>query len=133
MDRMGEERDMFEGLGWDKEIVSLGDLHIPFNPSSKRERSVVKQYRNDYEMTPFSQSTQTWKLRVEEDRQQYTDKFKVDVVEKDPTKCLGGDADDMVDLSADIPWKMNDVDVEENSINKEKVKIAVESSKTLSF
>ena len=61
---------MFKGLGWDKEIVSLGDPHIPFNPSSERERSVVKRYRDDYKMTPFSQSTQAWKLRVveEEDR-----------------------------------------------------------------
>ena len=39
---MGEERDMFEGLGWDKEIVSLGDPHVPFNPSPERERSVAK-------------------------------------------------------------------------------------------
>ena len=131
---MGEERDMFEGLGWDKEIVSLGDPHIPFNPLLERERSVVKRYHDDYEMTLFLQSTQAWKLRVEEeDRQRYADKFKIDVVEKDPTKCVGGDADDVVDLSADIPWKTNDVDVEENSINMEEVKIAVESSRALSF
>jgi len=32
---MGEERDKFEGLGWDEEIVSLGDPHIPYNPSLK--------------------------------------------------------------------------------------------------
>ena len=90
MDRMGEERDMFEGLGWDKEVVSLGDPHIPFNPSSKRERSVVKQYRDDCEMTPFSQSIQAWKLRVEdEDEQQYADKFKMNVVEKKPNQMRG--------------------------------------------
>ena len=54
-------------------------------------------------MNSFSQSTQAWKLTVEkEDRQRYADKFKMNVVEKDPTKCVGGDADDVVDLSADI-------------------------------
>ena len=58
MDRMGEKRDMFEGLGWDKEIVSLGDPHVPFNPSLECERSVAKRHREDYEMTPFLQSTQ---------------------------------------------------------------------------
>ena len=126
MDRMGEERDMFEGLGWDKEIVSFGDPHIPFNPLSEKKRSVVKRYCDDYEMTLFSQSTQTWKLRVEdEDRQQYADKFKMDVVEKDQTKCVSKNADDVIDLSADIPWKTNDVDVEENSIDMEEVKIAM--------
>ena len=30
---MGEERDMFEGLGWDEEVVSLEKPHIPFTPS----------------------------------------------------------------------------------------------------
>ena len=69
----------------------------------------------------------------EEDWQQYADKFKMDVVEKDPTKCVDRNADDVVDLSADIPWKTNDVDAEENSIDMEEVKIAVESSRILSF
>jgi hypothetical protein len=27
---MGEEIDMFAGLGWEKEIRSLGDPHVPF-------------------------------------------------------------------------------------------------------
>jgi hypothetical protein len=30
MQTMGEERDMFSGLGWEKEIRSLGDPHVPF-------------------------------------------------------------------------------------------------------
>ena len=38
MDRMKNERDMFEGLEWDEEIHNLGDPHIPFNPTSVRER-----------------------------------------------------------------------------------------------
>jgi len=67
---MGEERDMFEGLGWDEEIVSLGDPHTPFTPSLKRERnesSAIEQFRDEYICTPFSQSTQAWKSRVEEE------------------------------------------------------------------
>ena len=97
---------MFEGLGWNKEIVRLGDPHVPFNPSLERERSAAKRYREDYEMTLFSQSTQAWKWRLEEEeRQRYADKFKMkkDVVQKDSRNCVDRDADDAVDLSADIP------------------------------
>ena len=35
---------MFEGLGWAKEIVSLGDPHVPFNPSPQHERSAAKRF-----------------------------------------------------------------------------------------
>ena len=56
---------MFEGLGWDKEIVSLGDPHVRFNPSLERERSAAKRYLEEYEMTPFLQSIQVWKWRLE--------------------------------------------------------------------
>ena len=38
MNRMGETRDMFWNLGYDDEIVNLGEPHVPFNPSSERER-----------------------------------------------------------------------------------------------
>ena len=38
MHTMGEERDMFVGLGWEKEIRSLGDSHISFNPSPEHEK-----------------------------------------------------------------------------------------------
>ena len=55
------------------------------------------------------------------------------VVEKDPKKYMGGDADDVIHSSVDIPWKTNNVDVKENSIHMEEVKRAVESSTTLSF
>ena len=69
----------------------------------------------------------------EEERQQYVDKFKMkkDVVQKDSTNCMDRDADDAIDLSADNPWKINDVDSDDNSDDVED--IAVESSKTLSF
>ena len=71
MDRMGKERDMYEGLRWDEEIENLRDPHIPFNPTPKRERderSAIERFRDDYVMTSFSQSTQAWKLRAEEDQ-----------------------------------------------------------------
>ena len=87
-------------------------------------------------MTPFSQSTQVWKWRLEEEeRQRYADKFKMkkNVVQKDSRNCVDRDADDVVDLNVDIPWKINDVDSDNNSEDVEEVNIAVESSKTLSF
>jgi hypothetical protein len=61
MDRMGEERDMFEGLGCDEEIDNLGEPHIPFNPSPEHERderSARDRFLDDYVMYRFSQSIQ---------------------------------------------------------------------------
>ena len=136
MDRMGEKRDMFEGLGCDEEIENLGEPHIPFNPSPERERderSARDRFRDDYVMTPFSQSTQAWKLRAEEDQRRYAVKFEIDAVEKDLTKSVGGDPNNVVDLSADILRKPGDVNVEDNSIDIEEVKVAGESSRTLPF
>ena len=37
-----EEKDPFEGLGWEVEIVRLADLHVPFNPSSEHGVSGAK-------------------------------------------------------------------------------------------
>ena len=34
---MGEERDMFAGLRWEKEIRGLEDPHVPFNPSHEHD------------------------------------------------------------------------------------------------
>ena len=87
-------------------------------------------------MTLFSQSTQAWKWRLEEQEQQrYADKFKMkkDVVQKDSRNYVDRDSDDAVDLSADIPWKINDMDSDDNSKDVEEVNIGMESSKTLSF
>jgi hypothetical protein len=71
MNRMGETRDMFWNLGYDDEIVNLGEPHVPFNPSSERERDerfAINQFRDDYVITPFLQSIQVWRMRAEEDR-----------------------------------------------------------------
>jgi len=128
MNMMGEKRDMFEGLGCDGEIENLGDLYIPVNPSPERERderSARDRFRDDYVMTPFSQSTQAWRMRAEEDWRWYA--------ENDLTKCVGGDPNNVIDLNADILRKPEDVDVEDNSIDIEEVKVAGESSKTLPF
>lgn len=53
MHTMEDERDMFDGLGWENEIRSLGDSHIPFNPSSEHDIGVGNQYSNDYELILF--------------------------------------------------------------------------------
>jgi hypothetical protein len=55
---------MFDGLGWKKDIRSLGDLHIFFNPSPEHDIGVANQYSNDYKLTPFTQSTQALRRRV---------------------------------------------------------------------
>ena len=65
-----DERDAFAGLGWEVEIVRLADPHTPFNPSPKRGVSGAKRFHDDYEITPFSQSTQAWKSRLEEEDRQ---------------------------------------------------------------
>ena len=58
MHTMGEERDMFVGLGWEKETTSLGDPHVLFNSSPEHNISAGNRYSDDYELTPFLQFTQ---------------------------------------------------------------------------
>ena len=109
---MGDERDMFVGLGWEKEIRSLGDPHVPFNPSPEHDIGAANRYySDDYKMTPFSQSTQAWRFRVEEEQKRSVknDKRQADVSEKD------------ADLN------------ENKSIETEEVKVVGESSKSLSY
>ena len=73
-----DERDPFVGLGWEVEMVRLAGPHIPFNPSPECGMSGAKQFCDDYEITPFSQSTQAWKSRLEEkDRQRYVKRIKM--------------------------------------------------------
>ena len=67
---MEEEQDPIEGLGWEAEIVRLADLHVPFNPLLEHGVISAKQYQDDYKMTPFSQSIQAWKWRMEEEERQ---------------------------------------------------------------
>ena len=55
----GDERDMFVGLGWEKEIRSLENFHVLFNLSLEYDIGVVNQHSNDYKMTSFLQFTQT--------------------------------------------------------------------------
>ena len=63
---------MFVGLRWEKKIKSLGKLHVPFNPSPEHDIGAANRYNDDYEMTPFLQSTQTWRCRVEGGRRAET-------------------------------------------------------------
>jgi hypothetical protein len=82
---MGDEKYMFTGLGWEKDIRSLGTPHISFNPSSEFEFAAGNRSSDDYELTPFSQSTQAWRWRVQEEQKQYekNEKRHADVPEKD--------------------------------------------------
>ena len=109
---MGDDRDMFAGLGWEKEIKSLGDPHILFNPLPEFEFVVGNRGSNDYELTLFLQSTQAWRWRVHEEHKQYekNEKKHTDVAEKD------------VDLDED---KSNEIEQE--------VKVEGKSSKSFSF
>ena len=105
MDRMGKGRVMFEGVECDEEIHNLDDPHIPFNATPERERderSARDRFRDEYVMTPFSQSTQAWRMRAAEEQRRYADNFEIDAVEKDHTQCVGGDLNDLIDLCADI-------------------------------
>jgi len=95
--------DRFTGLGWDEEIVSLGDPHMPFDPSSERERSVVKRFGNDFYLTPFLQSTQAWEGRLEEEEPHPSVKkmkARPDIMKKDSRSCEVSEGDDAGDLKA---------------------------------
>ena len=109
---MGDERDMFAGLGWEKEIRSPGDPHIPFNPSPKFEFTAGNRGSDDYELTPFLQSTRAWQWRVQEEQKKYEKKEKKheDVSEKDA-----------------------DLDKDKSNETEQEVKVKGEFSKSLSF
>ena len=57
MHTTGEERKTFVGLGWENEIRSLGDFDVLFIPSPKRDIRAGNQCSDDYDLTPFPQST----------------------------------------------------------------------------
>ena len=61
MHTMKDERDIFVGLEWEKKIRSLGDPHVHFNSLPEHNIVAANRYSDDYELTPFSQSTQTWR------------------------------------------------------------------------
>jgi tRNA(Leu) C34 or U34 (ribose-2'-O)-methylase TrmL len=69
---MGEKKDVFAGLGWEIESISLGNPHVSFNPSLKYDKRAGNQCNDDYELTPFSQFTQTWRWRMQKEQRQYT-------------------------------------------------------------
>src|SRR5450631_89389 len=99
MHTMGEERDMFAGLGWEKEIRSLGDSHVPFNPLPEHDIGAANRYSDDYELTPFLQFTQArrWRMQEEQKRFATNDKRRADVQEKDETRCMNSEANNAVD------------------------------------
>ena len=124
MHTMGDERDMFVGLGWEKETRSLGDPHVPFNPSSEHNIGARNQHSDDYELTPFLQSTQAWRWRMQEEQKRYAkkDKRRGDVQEKEETRCMNSEANDAANLNEDKA-----IDTEQE------VKMGGECSRSLSF
>lgn len=50
---MRRNRDVFVGLGWEKEIKSLGDSHVSFNILLEHDIGVVNRYSDDYKMPLF--------------------------------------------------------------------------------
>jgi hypothetical protein len=62
---MGEEKYIFVGLEWEKDIRILEDAHVSFNPSPKHDIGVANRNNDDYKLTPFLQSTKAWKWRVQ--------------------------------------------------------------------
>ena len=58
--------------------MKLANPHTPFNLLLERGVSGAKRFRDDYEITPFLQSTQAWKSRLEEeDRQRHVKRIKM--------------------------------------------------------
>ena len=67
MHTMGEVKNIFADLGWEKEIKSLGDPHVSFNPSPKYDIGPGNQNSDDYKLTPFLQSIQAWRWSMHEE------------------------------------------------------------------
>ena len=132
-----DERDPFAGLRWEVEIVRLADPHTLFNPSPKRGVSGAKRFRYDYEITPFSQSTQAWKSKLEEeDRQRHVKRIKMrpEKVQKRSEAIVECEMFDAVDLSSDIPWTLTKTDDDEESNGVEQgTKPMAELTEDLSF
>jgi hypothetical protein len=63
---MGEEKNMFVALEWEKDIRSLGDPDVLFTPSPERDIRAGIQCSDDYKLTPFLQSTQAWRWKMHE-------------------------------------------------------------------
>ena len=99
--------------------------------------SGAKRFRDDYEITPFSQSTQAWKSRSEEeDQQRYAERVKMrpKKVQKRFEVTVECEMFNAVDLSSDIPWTITETDDEEESnyVEQEAEPMA-EATKVLSF
>jgi hypothetical protein len=109
---IGDERDMFAGLGWENEIRSLGDPHILFNLSLEFEFVAGNRSIDDYELTPFSRSTQTWRWGVQEEQKPYETNEK---------------------RQANVPEKDADLDEDKSNETEQEMKVVGESLKSLSF
>ena len=86
---------------------------------------------------PFSQSTQAWKSRLEEeDRQRYIERIKMqpEKVQKRFEATVECEMFDVVDLSLDIPWTITKMDNDKESNDVEQgTKPMAELTEVLSF
>ena len=48
MHTMGDERDIFAGLEWEKENRSLRDPYVHFNSSPEHDIGAANRFSNDY-------------------------------------------------------------------------------------
>ena len=94
---------MFFGLGWEKEIKSLKDFDVHFIPSSDYDIRAGNQCSDNYDPTPFSQSTQAWRLRKQEEQKQYAKNitWRAYVQEKDVTINMNSESNVDDDLNVD--------------------------------
>ena len=132
-----DERDSFAVLGWEIEIVRLADPYTPFNLSPECGVSCAKRFCDDYDITPFSQSTQAWKSRLEkEDRQRYLKRIKMrlEKVQKMSEATIECKMFDAGNLSLDILWMITEMDNDEESKDVEQgTEPMAELTKVLSF
>jgi hypothetical protein len=130
---MGEERDVFKGLGWDEEIVSLADPHIPFNPSPERdvnEKRATDRFCDEYVCPPFSQSTRTCLWTVEEEEgQRYTEKLG-----REGGVLAAREVEEAMYLTTGNRWTAKEVKRASNSVDIEEApEVRVGSASTSRF
>jgi hypothetical protein len=97
---------------WEKEIRSLRDLHISYNPLPEFEFVAGNRGSDDYELTLFLQSTQAWRWRLQEELKKY---------EKNEKK------------QEDVSKKDANLDEDKSNETKQEVKVVDKSSKSLLF
>jgi hypothetical protein len=110
MHTMGEVRDMFAGLGWEKDIRNIGDPYVPFTPLPKYDIGVANRNNDNYKLTPFLQFTQAWRWKVQEEQKRYAknESRRADVLDKNATRGMNGEANQTIDLNENKSFDMEE-------------------------